>query len=120
MAIEKALNKKMQPRYTGLLIVILHNKGTTYILTELDGSLLDRPVTAFCVIPYFKCAYIELPPLDELLDVSIVCLWELQNSSDTDTDEYLNDNNASSQPDDETGSQTEADANNDWGQSQVQ
>ena len=52
MAIEKVLNKKMRPRYTGLLIVISRNKGTAYILTELDGSLLDRPVAVFLVIPY--------------------------------------------------------------------
>ena len=112
-AIEKALNKKMQPRYTRPLIVISHNKGTAYILAELDGSLLDRPVAAFCVIPYFARAHIELPPLNELLDVSIACLCELQNSSDTDTNEYLNDNDASSQPDNEAGSQTETDADDD-------
>src|SRR6266545_8179003 len=105
MAIEKALNKKMQPRYTGLLIVILHNKGTAYILTELDGSLLDRPIAVFCVIPYCVHTHIELPPLDELLDVSIAHLRKLQNSSDTDTDEYLNNNDTSSQPNDKAGSQ---------------
>ncbi len=52
--------------------------------------------------------------------MSIVRLCKLQNSSDTDTDEYLNDNNASSQPDDKAGSQTETDAKDDWGQSRVQ
>ena len=118
MAIEKALNKKMRPRYTRLLIVISRNKGTAYILTELNGSLLDRPVAAFHVIPYFAHTHIELPPLDKLLDMSIAHLCELQNSSntDTDTDEYLNNNNAvnaSSQPDDEAGSQTETDTDDD-------
>ena len=113
MAIEKVLNKKMRPRYTRPLIVTSCNKGTTYILAELDSSLLDRPVAVFHIIPYFTCAHIELPPLDKLLDMSIVRLCKLQNSSDTDTDEYLNDNNASSQPDDKAGSQTETDAKDD-------
>ena len=109
ITIEKALNKKMWPRYTGPLIVISCNKGTTYILAELDSSLLDRPIAVFHVIQSFVRAHIKLPPLDELLDVSIVHLCKLQNSSNTNTDKYLNDDDASSQPDNEAGSQTDAD-----------
>jgi len=45
--------------------------------------------------------------------VSIVRLRKLQNSSDTNTDEYLNNDDASSQPDDKAGSQTETDTNDD-------
>jgi hypothetical protein len=69
-AIEKALNHKMRPRYLGPLIVLSRNKGGAYIVAELDGSVFDRPIAAFQVIPYFACTRIDLPPLDELLNIS--------------------------------------------------
>ena len=46
-AIEKALNRKMRVRYLGTCIVLTRNKGGAYILSELDGSVFDRPVAAF-------------------------------------------------------------------------
>lgn len=91
-AIEKALNRKMRPRYLGPLIVISRNKGGAYIVAELDGSVFDRPTAAFRVIPYFARKSIPLPPLDELLDISQQRLREMQASliedpDDEDTDE---------------------------------
>ena len=68
--IKKALNWKMQARYLGPLIVVSHNKGGAYIITELNGSVFDRPVAAFRVIPYFARTSIVIPPLDELFDIS--------------------------------------------------
>jgi hypothetical protein len=101
-AIEKALNRKMRPRYTGPLIVISRNKGSAYILAELDGSLLDRPVAAFRVIPYFARTHIDLPPLDKLIDVSLERLRILQETTFEDTDEFFSSGDADlSSPNDE-------------------
>ena len=94
-AIEKALNRKMRPRYLGPLIVISRNRGGAYILAELDGSVFDRPIAAFRVIPYFARTTITLPPLDDLLDISRQRLAELENTEDTDPDDGPPDDNDS-------------------------
>src|SRR5271168_5049319 len=86
-AIEKALNRKMRPRYLGPLIVISRNRGGAYILAELDGSVFDRPIAAFRVIPYFARENLTLPPLEELLDISQQRLTELEDSRDPDPDD---------------------------------
>jgi hypothetical protein len=88
-AIEKSLNRKMRPRYTGPLIVISRNKGGAYILAELDGSLFDRPIAAFRLIPYFARQHLELPPLDQLLDTSIARLQELEQTTLDDVDDHF-------------------------------
>ena len=46
-AIEKSLNHKMCARYLGPLIVILQNKGGTYNISGLNGSVFDCPIAAF-------------------------------------------------------------------------
>jgi len=79
----------MRARYLGPLVVISRNKGGAYILAEINGVLLDRPIAAFRVLPYFARKQIELPPLDELLDVSLDRLRELENTTFADTDEYF-------------------------------
>ena len=86
-AIEKALNRKMRARYLGPLIVLSRNKGGAYVIAELDGSVFDRPVAAFRVIPYFARSKIDLPPLEELLDVSERRLRELRDSPEIDPED---------------------------------
>ena len=102
-AIEKALNRKMRARYLGPVIVVSRNKGGAYILAELDGSLFDRPTAAFRVIPYFARASIDLPPLDDLLDVSRARLRQLEGSTVVDFED------AFAKDDDETPNDAEED-----------
>ena len=65
--IEVTHNKKMRPRYLGPLVVISRNRGSTYILCELDGSVLHRPVAAFRLVPYFAREQITIP--NDILDI---------------------------------------------------
>ena len=77
----------MRPRYLGPLIVLAKNRGGVYIVAELDGSVFDRPIAAFRVIPYFARQKLILPPLQELLDVSLHRLKELKETIESDPDD---------------------------------
>jgi hypothetical protein len=90
-AIEKALNQKMHARYLGPLIFISQNRGGACILTELDGSLLHRPIAAFRVIPYLARERIEIPSVEDLIDVSTAHLQELENTTKEDPEDLLDD-----------------------------
>jgi hypothetical protein len=83
--VEKSLNRKMRPRYIGPLIVISRNYGGAYILAELDGTVLHRPIAAFRLLPYFARKSIPLP--DELIDIDTARLREMEKSIDADGDE---------------------------------
>jgi hypothetical protein len=74
--IEYTLDRKMKPRYLGPLVVVLRNKGGAYILCELDGSVLHRPVAAFRLMPYFARKSIEIP--ENAIDISLKQLREME------------------------------------------
>ena len=76
-AVEKALNCKMRPRYLGPLVVVSRNHGGAYILCELDGMLVHSPFAAFRVIPYFARDHIDIPNLEDHIDVTVVRLREM-------------------------------------------
>jgi hypothetical protein len=85
-AIEKALNRKMRPRYFGPMIVISRSKGGAYIIYDLDGTLLHAPVAAFRVVPYLVCARINIPDLEEHIDISVTRLREMEHNTAEDPD----------------------------------
>ena len=83
-AIEKSLNRKMRPRYLGPLVVVSRNKGGAYIICELNGTVFDRPIAAFRIIPYNARKSITLP--DIALDISTAHLREMEESTITGAD----------------------------------
>ena len=97
-AIEKSLNRKMRPRYLGPYVVLSRNQGGAYILCELDGSVLDRPVAAFRIIPYLARESIETPWIDDEshLDISTARLREMEASTSQGDEDELPD-----EPDDQ-------------------
>lgn len=83
-SIESSLNRKMQPRYTGPMVVVTRNKGGAYILAELDGSVYQNKVGAFRVVPYYPRKSIDIPELpEEGFDLDHTVIQELENSTDT-------------------------------------
>jgi hypothetical protein len=68
-AIEKSLDHKMRPQYLGPYIVISCNASGTYILADLDSTVLKNIIGTFCVIPYHPCKSIPLPNIFDSCDV---------------------------------------------------
>jgi hypothetical protein len=83
--IDKSLNKKMCTRYIGPLIVVSRNYGGAYILAELDGTVLHRPIATFRLLPYFACKAIPLPP--DFINIDNTHLRKMEHSLVTDRDE---------------------------------
>jgi len=77
--IEKNLDRKMYPRYFGPCIVIRRTKGGSYILAEMDGTLMRGKFGAFRVLPHMaRYSPIELPAnIEELIHLSKEKLDEL-------------------------------------------
>ena len=84
-AIEKSLNRKMRARYNGPYVIVTRNKGGAYVICELDGSVLDRPMAAFRVVPYFARKEIDIPT--EALDMHLKRIDEMRASRSLGDDE---------------------------------
>ncbi|KNZ72350.1 hypothetical protein J132_03441 [Termitomyces sp. J132] len=70
--IEVTDNKKMRSCYLVPLVVISCNHGSTYILCELDGSVLHCLVAAFCLVLCFTREHISVP--SNAFDINTSCL----------------------------------------------
>ena len=87
----------MRPRYLGPLIVIARNCGGAYLLCELDGTVFDRPVAAFRVVPYFARKDIPLP--ENFMDVTPERIEEMKDSQSQGDDEPFPDSLSDSDDD---------------------
>jgi hypothetical protein len=94
-AIEKALNRKIQPQYLGPLIVISHNFGGTYIISKLNGSIVHHLITTFHVIPCFAQKYIPIPK--HFININST---RLQETTNIDDDEFPSANDTISEEND--------------------
>jgi hypothetical protein len=77
----------MQPCYLGPLLVVSHNKGSAYIVCELDGTLYHNPVAVYRVIPYFAQEYIKLPDFKKYSDISVKWLCKMERSTAEDPED---------------------------------
>ncbi|KAF8828366.1 hypothetical protein HHX47_DHR4000660 [Lentinula edodes] len=84
--IEKSLDRKMYPRYRGPMVVIRRTKGGSYIIAEMDGTVLKEKVGAFRVLPHFtRNEPIELPNnIHELIDLTAEQLDLMVEDEDED------------------------------------
>ncbi|PBK87886.1 hypothetical protein ARMGADRAFT_938279, partial [Armillaria gallica] len=87
--VKESLDSKMEPRYMGPLVIIRRTRGSSYVLAELDRSLVGSIVAQFRVIPYHTRHSIELPKkIHDLINVSPKTLKELVASDESVPTEY--------------------------------
>jgi ABC-type Fe2+-enterobactin transport system substrate-binding protein len=99
-AIESSLDKKMKPRHNGPMIVIAENKGSSYIVAEMTGTVSQHKVAKFRILPYFARRKIELPEgILSIIDLSPEGLERLKQLPEEEEDtvqilsrDYLMDN----------------------------
>ena len=68
------------------MVVISRNRGGAYIICDLDGTLGHAPIAAFRVVPYLAHEKLELPDIEQYIDVSVSQLQELENTTNPDPD----------------------------------
>jgi hypothetical protein len=83
-AIKKSLDCKMRLPYLGPYIIISRNASGTYILAELDGTVLKNTISAFRVIPYHPHKSIPLPNIFDIIDITRTELWQCKQLNEED------------------------------------
>src|SRR5258708_21192255 len=69
------------------MIVVSCNKGSMYIICDLDGTLAHAPVAAFRVVPYFDRKSLDIPDIQQHIDVTMAHLRQMERTLDADPDE---------------------------------
>ena len=83
LAIKNHLDRKMYERYLSPLVVISRSQGGSYVLAELDRTIMDWKVAQFRVIPYFVRKNVKLPDnIHKFIDVSLASLENLLDSKE--------------------------------------
>jgi hypothetical protein len=78
--VEKSLDKKMNERYLGPMIVIRRTLGGAYLVAEMNGAMFQDKIAAFRVIPYEARHSIPIPQnIHKLIDISKETLDDLVN-----------------------------------------
>ena len=77
----------MKPCYLGPLIVVSRNKGGAYILCELDGTVLHRPIAAYRVLPYLARGTIYLP--DDFIDIDTTRLHQMEDMEIAEEHDFI-------------------------------
>jgi apurinic endonuclease APN1 len=77
---EESKSNKMWPRYLGPLIVV-NKRKYTYVLCEMNGATLNRPVADFRIIPYYARKSIKLPDnIHDFIDATPEQLKEIETA----------------------------------------
>ena len=58
-----------------------------YIISEFNGPVFNHLIAAFRVIPYFARQRINVPPLDELINITSHRLRKLEETMLSDLDD---------------------------------
>jgi len=69
--IEPNVGKKGKPCYFRPIVVVKHLQSSTYLLTEVNGTVLHLKFAAFQLIPYHLCSrkYLEITEFVDKKDI---------------------------------------------------
>lgn len=82
-SVEKSLDRKMEQRYMGPMVVVRRTAGGSYLCCEMNGAMFHGKLAAFRVIPFEQRQKIEIPDnILDLIDLSGEALEELAREDD--------------------------------------
>ena len=60
------------------MIIVSCNKGSAYIICNLDSTLAHTPVVAFRVVPYFTRKSLDIPDIQQHIDMTVAHLQQME------------------------------------------